>query len=255
MCYAKDFKAMPSYSVVTTTTKLPIAAMMKGPGPAKYGLPSCLGHPGHDIRKSKSPAFSFGRRLKTVTSSDSPGPAYMFPARMTRQGGDGAPAYSLHGRPKMAKPLATPAPGHYRPERRRNSASGYSFGMRTKTFTHDSTPSPSAYTIPSYVGSGARSSAPAYSMTGRSKIGSFHEDLRRTPGPGSYKTIIPSVYKYKSPTYSMNGRNYLPNDATKKPGPGTYTPEKVVVNRDIAPKFSFGVRHSEYMAMMPACRE
>jgi hypothetical protein len=35
----------------------------------------------------------------------------MFPARMTRQGGDGAPAYSLHGRPKMAKPLATPAPG------------------------------------------------------------------------------------------------------------------------------------------------
>ena len=44
--------------------------------------------------------------------------------------------------------------GHYRPERRRKSASGYSFGMRTKTFTHDSTPSPSAYTIPSYVGSG-----------------------------------------------------------------------------------------------------
>ena len=72
------------------------------------------GHPGHDIRKSKSPAFSFGRRLKTVTSSDSPGPAYMFPARMTRQGGDGAPAYSLHGRPKMAKPLATPAPGFRR---------------------------------------------------------------------------------------------------------------------------------------------
>ena len=30
---------------------------------------------------------------------------------------------------------------------------------------------------------------------------------------------------------------------------------QVVVNRDIAPKFSFGVRHSEYMAMMPACRE
>ena len=47
--------------------------------------------------------------------------------------------------------------GHYRPERRRNSASGYSFGMRTKTFTHDSTPSPSAYTIPSYVGSGGNS--------------------------------------------------------------------------------------------------
>ena len=34
---------MPSFTVVPTTAKLPIAAMMKGPGPAKYGLPSCLG--------------------------------------------------------------------------------------------------------------------------------------------------------------------------------------------------------------------
>lgn len=249
---------MPSYTAFPTTAKMPIAAMMRGPGPAKYGLPSCLGHNEHDLSKSKSPAFSFGRRLHTSTSNDSPGPSYMVPARMTRRGGDGAPAYSLHGRPGMAKPLCTPAPGHYAPERsseRYNKASGYSFGMRTKTFTHDSTPSPSAYTIPSYVGSGARSSAPAYSMTGRSKIGSFHEDLRRTPGPGSYKTIVPSVYKYKCPAYSMNGRNYLPSDATQKPGPGTYKPEKVIVHRAIAPKFSFGVRHSEYMALMPACKE
>ena len=34
---------MPSFTVVPTTAKMPIAAMMKGPGPAKYGLPSCLG--------------------------------------------------------------------------------------------------------------------------------------------------------------------------------------------------------------------
>ena len=33
------------------------------------------------------------------------------------------------------------------------------------------------------VFSPARSSAPAYSMTGRSKIGSFHEDLRNVSEP------------------------------------------------------------------------
>jgi len=245
-----------AYTASPTTAKMPIAAMMRGPGPAKYGLPSCLGHNGHDISKGMSPAFSFGRRVATYTSNHSPGPAHYEPARMTRHGGDGAPAYSLHGRTSMAKPLCTPAPGHYAPERRSgNKASGYSFGMRTRRFTHDSTPAPNNYNIPTYVGSGARSSAPAYSMTGRSKIGSFHEDLRRTPGPGSYKTIVPAVYKYKCPAYSMNGRNYLPSDATQKPGPGTYKPEKVINHKAIAPKFSFGVRHSEYMALMPACKE
>lgn len=247
-----------SYTAVPTSAKMPIAAMMRGPGPAKYRLPSCLGHPGHDVSKSKSPAFSFGRRVKAQENKNSPGPAYMVPARMTRTGGDGAPAYSLHGRTREAKPLCTPAPGHYTPEtshKHYNKHSGYSFGMRTKNFSKAGTPSPNAYTIPTYIGSGARSSAPAYSMTGRSKIGSFHEDLKRTPGPGSYKMVVPAVYKYKCPAYSMNGRNYLPSDATQKPGPGTYRPEGVVLHRDIAPKFSFGMRHSEYMALMPACKE
>lgn len=251
---------MPVYTPSPTSTKLPIAAMMRGPGPAKYGLPSCLGHNRHDLSKVKSPAFSFGRRLPSTKNKGSPGPAYMIPARMTHRGKDGAPAFSLHGRTNSAKPLCTPAPGHYRPECGNkdfvgNHSPGYSFGMRTKSFTHDSTPSPMAYQLPSYIGSGARSSAPAYSMTGRSKIGSFHEDLRKTPGPGSYKTIVPAVYKYKCPAYSMNGRNYLPSDATQKPGPGTYKPEGVIVHKATSPKFSFGVRHSEYMAHMPACKE
>lgn len=233
-----------------------IAAMMKGPGPAKYGLPSCLGFQEHDLSKVKSPAFSFGRRLPSQRSNGSPGPSYMIPARMTRNGGDGTPAYSLHGRTSMRQSFVTPGPGHYAPEKRADpsftGAACYSFGMRTKKFTHDSTPSPSAYVLPPHIGSGARSSAPAYSMTGRSKIGSFHEDLKKTPGPGSYKTPVPGVYKYKSPAYSMNGRNYLPTDTTQKPGPGTYVPEKVVCHKKVPPKFSFGVRHSEYMAPMPA---
>jgi hypothetical protein len=63
-----------------------------------------------------------------------------------------------------------------------SKAPAYSFGLKTGLLQMKSTtPSPNSYTLPSLIGSnivGKRSNA-AYSMTGRSKIGSFHEDLRK----------------------------------------------------------------------------
>ena len=38
-----------------------------------------------------------------------------------------------------------------------------------------------------------------------------------------------------------------PPDSTRKPGPGAYSPEKVHVNKPTQPKFSLGIRHSEYV--------
>lgn len=69
--------------------------------------------------------------------------------------------------------------------------------------------------------------APVYSMTGRSKIGGFHEDLKKTPGPGAYNTTDPSTFKEKRPLYSMTSRNVMPGDSTQKPGPGAHSPERV----------------------------
>lgn len=69
--------------------------------------------------------------------------------------------------------------------------------------------------------------APIYSMTGRSKTGSFHEDLQKTPGPGTYDITEPSIYKDKAALYSMTSRNVMPGDTTQKPGPGAHSPEKV----------------------------
>ena len=69
--------------------------------------------------------------------------------------------------------------------------------------------------------------APCYSMTGRSKIGGFHEDLKKTPGPGAYNTTDPSTFKEKRPLYSMTSRNVMPGDSTQKPGPGAHSPERV----------------------------
>lgn len=36
-------------------------------------------------------------------------------------------------------------------------------------------------------------------------------------------------------------------DATRKPGPGAHSPEKVYVNKRAAPQFSMGIKHSEYI--------
>ncbi len=47
-------------------------------------------------------------------------------------------------------------------------------------------------------------------------------------------------------------------DSTLKPGPGAYSPEKVSVNKATAPKFSLGIRHSEYVTPLiieVSCRD
>lgn len=49
----------------------------------------------------------------------------------------------------------------------------------------------------------------------------------QTPGPAAYIVVDPCVYTKKSPQYSMTGRNFVPGETTKKPGPGAHYPELV----------------------------
>ncbi|XP_066541106.1 ciliary microtubule associated protein 1B [Hoplias malabaricus] len=231
----------------------PIAALYSSPGP-KYALPGATGINYHDPRKLKAPAFSFGTRHRQSSSSCSPGPGYLIPSNITRAGKDGTPAYSLYSRYNDPPPFQTPGPGRYSPEKAGKmtyySAPAYSQSGRSKGFRTDQSPGPAAYMLPSVLGPNTvnKSCAPNFSLTGRSKKGSFHEDLRKTPGPATYKVIDPAVYKYKPPQYSMTGRNSMPGDNTKKPGPGAHYPEQVSFTSLKAPSFSFGVRHSEFVA-------
>ena len=95
----------------TTEKKFMIGAMFRGPGPC-YGLPDTLGFQKHDFTKSKAPAYSFGIRGKSQDKDEcSPGPAYHLPDKLTRSGPDGAPKYSLKGRPNMQASFRTPGPG------------------------------------------------------------------------------------------------------------------------------------------------
>ncbi|XP_029910096.1 outer dense fiber protein 3-B-like [Myripristis murdjan] len=188
----------------------PISAHYTSPGP-KYALPPLIGN--------KKKGYSFGKTHCKLSSDRSPGPKYLLPSNVTRVGRDGIPAFSIHSRIKDPEPFLVPGPG------------------------------PAAYTLPPVLGPHTltTTTAPSYSLYGRSNKGGFQEDLQKSPGPGTYKVVDPCVSKRRAPWYSMRGRNIISYDTRETPGPGTYYPEQVTLTRQKAPSFSFGVRHSEYI--------
>jgi len=232
-----------------------IAARETGPGPGRYALPSTCGYEKHDITKRMSPSYSFGQRLESsmFKKDSSPGPGYMVHPSITRYGKDGTPMYSILGRAKEHNSFKTPSPGAYSPEKvhpqGEKHAPSYSMGQRTRYRKRDTTPSPNSYSLPPLLGNKVpcKHASAAHSMTGRSKTGSFAEDLAKTPGPGHYKILDPNVIKRRGPAYSILGRSYMPGDSTQKPGPGAHHPESVISNKKQAPSFSLGIRHSEFI--------
>lgn len=235
-----------------TKPRGPIAAHFSGPGPS-VSLPPCLGV-NTAINKRKQPSYPFGVRHAKFTDDCSPGPCHFIDPKITRKGHDGEPHYSVYGRPRDMRKFRTPGPGAYYPEKSGPmaypKAPCYSLSSRTKGVKFDKSPAPNNYTLPGILGgrSCVKPSLPVFSMTSRSKIGSFHEDLQKTPGPGTYSITDPSVYKNRGPIFSMTARNQLPSDGTRKPGPGQHSPEKVYINKKKYPQYSFGIKHSEYLA-------
>lgn len=230
-----------------------IAAKERGPGPGRYALPSTLGSKFHDTTKRTEPAFSFGQKLPNsiFKKTDSPGPGYYVNPKMSRYGSDGTPSFSMSSRSKDFKPAETPAPGAYRPEgvhpQKEARAPVYSMAARTELRGNDVTPAPTAYSLGSTVGAKVATveSSPAHSMAARMQKGGFADDLAKSPGPGKYNVAADAV-KSRTPAYSLQGRTYVPGDSTKKPGPGTHSPEKVNMTKRNGPSYSMGVKHSDY---------
>ena len=177
---------------------------------------------------------------------------YVHP-EMTRAGKDGTPVYSMLGRQRDPKEFQTPAPctyltEHVHPQGERHAPS-YTMGTRFPIRRCDSNPAPNRYGLPPLLGSNQinKRSYPSYSMTKRSEIGSYSEDLARTPGPGQYQAIEPNVVYNRGPIYSLQSRTPMPQDKTAKPGPGQHRPEMVYINKYAAPAYSMGIRHSQYI--------
>ncbi|XP_069855850.1 ciliary microtubule associated protein 1B [Dipodomys merriami] len=228
----------------------PIAALYRGPGP-KYQLPPNTGYVLHDPSRRRAPAFTFGARLPAQTTSCSPGPSHLVPSRMTVRGPDGTPAYSIYGRLRHSAPFRTPGPGRYFPERAGNatypSAPRHTIASRNwVAHTKQQTPGPGTYSVPPLLGARVvgKTSAPTYSLYGRSAVGSCFEDLSKTPGPCAYHVVSPAVYKARAPQFSMLARTSLPRDSSMKPGPAAYN----VDQHRRTHGWSFGIRHSDYLA-------
>jgi hypothetical protein len=231
-----------------------LSCMERGPGPAKYNLPGSCYYKSHDPTMKMNPAYSFGSRIsKSADDASNPGPVYLIPPEITRTGKNGAPHYSLHSRLKPIVSHGSPSPNAYYPENvppiKTPRPPMFSFGARTKYIKRDSVPSPTTYNLPVAMGPKVidKKSASAFSMTGRSSVGSFYQDFQKTPGPGTYKIVDSGVTKTKLPLYTLKGRNFPPLHQSQAPGPGTYRPEKVLIDKKIYPSFSFGVKHSPYL--------
>lgn len=109
------------------------------PSPARYSLPTTVGYTGHDLRKNRLPAYSFGLRVPIKEEVGSPGPnAYGHPEYL--QGKDltkeRAPVHSIHSKLVHNDHHVSPGPNIYglqnfKPGQR---APAYSFGARLKDF-------------------------------------------------------------------------------------------------------------------------
>ncbi|KAM9071998.1 ciliary microtubule associated protein 1B isoform 1-T1 [Megaptera novaeangliae] len=154
-----------------------------------------------------------------------------------------------------AVPAHTPVrpAGRYFPERAGNatypSAPRHTIAPRNWGLRAESqTPGPGTYTVPSLLGPRVvgKVSAPIYSIYGRSAVGSFCEDLSKTPGPCAYPVVSPGIYKPRAPQFSMLARTSLPQGNSLNPGPAAYN-----VDQHRKPRgWSFGIRHSDYLAPM-----
>ena len=97
-----------------------------------------------------------------------------------------------------------------------------------------------------------RKSCPAWSLRGRSDLGSFnyHSLKAGTPGPASYGIVKPSVYKRQtSAGFTIPGRGNQREYSTIKdnPGPGCYNTGDVGTTSSQRRGLSMGIRHSEFI--------
>ncbi|KAI8818830.1 uncharacterized protein EV422DRAFT_536982 [Fimicolochytrium jonesii] len=253
--------------------EIPIAARLKGPGPAAYGLPSTLGVSEPTIKRA--PAYSFGVKLKYERQvRATPGPNAFFP-QTTRVGRSKGPAFSLQGGYKKRTTggdFDTPGPGKYNPTYvagREPKAPAYSMGGRRSARMTNENPGPAQYNVAATLGL-----HPAITITAAAaftiKPPRPTKLESNSPGPAAYSSLDPAKIKKSAPAYSLGSRWHNPTNSpfgeasetfelrtasgktlrTVTPGPGQYSPN-VIFSKTAMPQFSFRCKHSEFELFVP----
>ncbi|XP_049813649.1 outer dense fiber protein 3-like [Schistocerca nitens] len=226
--------------MVLCTTLYHVSLASGGPGPAAYALPGTVGLEDHDPTRHRAPGYTMAGVQQRSYESVGPGPAHGVPQGMTRNGPAPHVGVPISGPWTILRTLSVPGPGAHRPEDfppqgRRAPVYSLRFreGPRRK---RGPAPAPIDYALPSCLGHHVpdKPSSPAYNMCHVPRAPKYAQ----TPGPDVY---YPQLGR-RGPHYTASGPNYPPGDKTVKPGPDTYLPP--MAGRR-APRFSFGVRHSE----------
>jgi hypothetical protein len=212
------------------------------PSPSSYTLPSVLGYPRHDITKTRNPAYTISeKRMEFLKRS--PDMQFVRPGQ-TRFGKDKVRAHTL-GERRPEPPSTVPGPCTYAPERfaslKGKKAPAFSISNRIRDPMPPQVPAPNTYRIPSCIGPKLphmRSSA-AHSIYGKP----YDHEASRSPGPAAYRTMDPDKYKRRLPTYTMSPR--AREVMNLNPGPAAYRNFSNSIGAN--PKYTFGIKHSDYM--------
>lgn len=155
----------------------------------------------------------------------------------------------ITSRPTASFSNSSPGPMDYCPEKIKNPSPAFTIGTKHKHLEIPTHPvGPNQYYLPCTIGNKnyqtSIKNAPQFSLAGRNKFMSITYGMDSSPS----KLYYPSLdhVKAKSPKWTMVGRHYLPEMDKTTPGPNAYSSHKVTFNSRSAPKFSMGIRHSEF---------
>ncbi|KAJ7311241.1 hypothetical protein JRQ81_006855 [Phrynocephalus forsythii] len=249
----------PARALRASRQYAPISATFKGPGPGKYGRQPCTGIKDHDFTKYAEPAYTMRVRSKEklIEAVDSPGPCYYVDPSISHLGIWRPISFVMSQERKRTHIPPTPAPNEYYVEKihpiKEPNAPAYTIGLRTQYWENSPYPAPNRYTLPATLGPRlpVKPSAPCLSMASSASVWSYAKDLVRGPGPAMYTIPEPDVYLRHQPAYSISQR-LNPSSRDYTPGPPDYKAEVVNLHKPRAPRFSLGIRHSEYVHTTPS---
>ncbi|KAJ3337928.1 Outer dense fiber protein 3-like protein 2 [Gonapodya sp. JEL0774] len=209
--------------------EIPVAARIRGPGPAAYGLPPTIGGTNvHFMVKPKwkrSPMFTFGVKSPSPKAWVAPAPNAFFPA-CDRHGTSKGPAFSIGA--------------GFKKDRKDGKVVVVRSAYEEIVLDVNS-PGPGKYD-PSIEGT-SDVGAPRYSLTGRWHI----HNPRPQPGPGDYSAAPtigpkPAPNMPSPPSYTIR-QNHPEKLSITSPGPAAYNTLAVAENTMKAnPAYSFGSR-------------
>ncbi|XP_042329931.1 outer dense fiber protein 3-like protein 1 [Sceloporus undulatus] len=252
------FPKLPSRPPAGSRHYASISAKFKGPGPGKYGRQPCTGVKDHDFTKYTEPAYTMRlkSKAKMIEVVESPGPCYYVDPSLSHLGIWRPASFRMAQEKKRTNIIPTPAPNEYYIEKihpiEEPNAPAYTIGVRTRYWENSPTPGPNRYTLPGTLGPGlpVKPSAPCLSMATSASVWSYAKDPIKGPGPAMYTIPEPDVYLHRQPAHSISQR-LTPSIKDSTPGPLDYSVELVTAHKPRAPRFSLGIRHSEYVHTTP----